>query len=158
MESKRLVFRELIMADVPRLFEIYSNEEAMKYRRSNPHKSMEDTFQMLRRDAEVKATKYEFRFGIIEKSTQELIGTIMYQPVYTKAIIGYSLDSNFWGKGYATEVVEYFINYLKKENFKLIEAWVMKENIASSKVLLKNGFTKISQTIYPHSDFFKREI
>lgn len=146
------------MADVSRLFEIYSNKEAMKYRQSEPHETIEDTFQMLRRDAEVKATKYEFRFAIIEKSTQELIGTMMYQPVYSKAIIGYSFDPNFWGQGYATEMVEWLLNHLKEERFKLVEAWVMKENIASSKVLLKNGFNKINQTLFLHSDFFKREL
>lgn len=37
----------------------------------------------------------------------------------------------------------------------LIEAWVKKENIASTKALLKNNFHKISQTIYPKNHLFQ---
>ena len=79
----------------------------------------------------------------------------MYQPIYNKAIIGYSLAKESWGNGYATEVVNWMINYLKQKKYNLIEAWVIKENLASSKVLEKNEFKKISQTIFPNSFFYK---
>lgn len=155
MESERLIFRELKMSDAARLFEIYSDKEAMKYRQSNHHETIDDSFEMLKRDAEVKASKYEFRFGIINKDSNQLIGTIMYQPIYSKAIIGYSFAKEVWGNGYATEVINWMINYLKSKNFVIIEAWVLNDNTASSKVLEKNNFKLISQTIYPESRFYQ---
>ena len=155
MESERLFFRELQMNDAARLFEIYSDKEAMQYRQSAHHKSIDDSFEMLRRDAEVKLSNYEIRFGIVERSTNRLIGSIMYQPISYKAIIGYSLAKETWGNGYATEVVDWMINHLRAKHFKNIEAWVLNQNIASCKVLEKNQFKKISQTIYPYSTFYK---
>jgi len=79
----------------------------------------------------------------------------MYQPVSYKAIIGYSFAKESWGKGYATEVVDWMIHHLRNRHFKNIEAWVLNQNIASCKVLEKNQFKKISQTIYPYSTFYK---
>lgn len=155
MESERLFFRELTMSDAARLFEIYSDKEAMQYRQSAHHQTIDDSFEMLKRDAEVRTSNYEIRFGIVEKSSMRLIGTIMYQPVSYKAIIGYSFAKESWGKGYATEVVDWMIHHLRNRHFKNIEAWVLNQNIASCKVLEKNQFKKISQTIYPYSTFYK---
>lgn len=155
MESERLFFRELQMNDAARLFEIYSDKEAMQYRQTAHHKTIDDSFEMLRRDAEVKLNNYEIRFGIIEKSSNRLIGSIMYQPIYYKAVIGYSLAKEDWGNGYATEVVDWIVNHLKEKKFTNIEAWVVNQNKASCRVLEKNQFKKISQTIYPYSTFYK---
>lgn len=154
MESERLFFRELTMSDAERLFEIYSDEEAMKYRQSAHHQTIDDSFEMLKRDAEVRTSNYEIRFGIVEKSSMRLIGTMMYQPVSYKAIIGYSFAKESWGNGYATEVVDWMIHHLRNRQFKNIEAWVLNQNMASCKVLEKNNFRLISQTIYPESKYF----
>ncbi|MGV0827274.1 GNAT family N-acetyltransferase [Empedobacter brevis] len=154
MEDDQLYFRELLDTDVERLFEIYSNADAMKYRETAPMKTMEDSYKMLERNKEKKNSGYEFRFAVIEKSSQNLIGTIMYQPVHDKAIIGYSIDEKFWNKGYATRMVKIISNDLKSKKFMLIEAWVKKKNLASSKVLEKNNFQLISQTVYPNSNLF----
>ena len=81
MQTKRLLFRELQMSDAARLFEIYSDKDAMKYREVPHHKTIDDSFKILIRDAEVRFTKYEFRFAIIEQETNLLIGTIMYQQL-----------------------------------------------------------------------------
>lgn len=155
MESERLIFRELNFSDVERLFEIYSDSEAMKYRQVKPHLTIEDSIAMVKRDIEMKAIRKEIRFGIVEKESDKLIGSVMYQPFANKAILGYSLAKECWRKGYATEVVGRMITHLKEENYNSIEAWVMNENFASMKVLEKNKFKKISQTIYPYSQFYK---
>ena len=158
MESERLIFRELQMSDAFRLFEIYSDEEAMKYRQVKPHQTIEDSFEMVKRDAEVRTSGFEYRFGIVEKETNILIGSVMYQPIGRKAILGYSFAKESWGKGYATEVVKWICNHIRAKNYQAIEAWVLHENIASQKVLEKNQFSKISQTIYPYSLFYKKQL
>lgn len=158
MESERLYFRELLMSDAPRLFEIYSDKEAMQYRQSPSHQTIEDTYEMLNREVEKKESGYEYRYGILSKNNHQLIGTIMYQPLQQKAIIGYSLAKESWGKGYATEVVQWMCDLLKQKNFTTVEAWVLKENSASCKVLEKNGFYKISQTLYPYSFYFQKNL
>lgn len=156
--SKRLYFRKLVSEDMERLFEIYSDAEAMRYRQSPIHYTIMDTYDMLKRDEEMKNSNKEIRFGIVESESNILIGSIMYQPINDKCIIGYSFDNFFWGKGYATEAVNWIINFLKSKKFRLIEAWVIKENIASCKVLCKNGFQMINQTIYPNSKYYQKYI
>ena len=155
MEDELIYFRELLDTDVARLFEIYSNAKAMKYRETAPMKTIEDSYKMLERDKEKKNSGYEFRFAVIEKSSETLIGTVMFQPVHDKAIIGYSIDEQFWNKGYATRIINLISKELKSKKYMLIEAWVKKENIASSKALLKNNFQQISQTIYPKNHLFQ---
>ena len=158
MEDERVYFRELEESDANRLFEIYSNEEAMKFRETEPMKTIDDAYKMLTRDKEMRQTSYEFRFAIIEKKTDILIGTIMYQPVADKAIIGYSIDEKFWNNGYGSSVVKIMINELISKKFNLLEAWVKKGNFASCKVLEKNLFQSISQTIYPNLNLYQYRI
>lgn len=158
MESKRLNFRTLHLDDATRLFEIYSDAEAMKYRQSEPHLTMEDTLEMLERDFLVRISNYEIRYAILDKESQILIGTFMYQPLTKKAIIGYSFAKEYWNKGFASEVVQYFVEHLKSKEYEFLEAWVLKENIPSCKVLEKNGFKKITQTIYPQSQFYQLKL
>ena len=157
-QSERLIFRPLIIDDTERLFEIYSDAEAMKYRQVEAHKTIQDTLDMLKRDEEMRNSNKEIRFGIIQKDSNELIGSVMFQPIKQKSIIGYSLAKNAWGNGFATEVVEWLIQHLKLLKFNTIEAWVMNENIPSSKVLTKNGFRLINQTIYPNSRYYQKYI
>ena len=58
--------------------------------------------------------------------------------------LGYWLGFEYWGQGYATESVRGLLNYAKSntpcEKFK---ANVFKENVASAKVLEKNGFKRV---------------
>ena len=158
MQNEQLYFRELNENDVQRLFEIYSNVDAMRYRESKPMYTIKDAVTMLERDQLVKKNGYEFRFAIIRKDTEELIGTVMFQPVANKAIIGYSIDEKFWNKGFGSAVVKILVDYLKTQQYDLLEAWVRKENLASSKVLEKNQFSYISQTIYPNNNLYQYKI
>lgn len=75
--SERLYFRELVSDDVERLFEIYADADAMKYRQSPVHQTIQDTYDMLKRNEEMKILNKEIRYGIIETKTNLLICSIM---------------------------------------------------------------------------------
>ena len=61
--------------------------------------------------------------------------------------IGYGTYEEFQNRGYMTEIVSGIIEWTKKQPIvKSIIASTDKINIASVKVLEKNGFTKISET------------
>lgn len=60
MEDELIYFRELLDTDVTRLFEIYSNAEAMKYRETTPMKTIEDSYKMLERDKEKRILDMNF--------------------------------------------------------------------------------------------------
>jgi len=61
--------------------------------------------------------------------------------------IGYGTDEEFQNRGYMTEIVSGIIDWTKNQTVvKSIIASTDKINIASAKVLEKNGFTKIGET------------
>jgi len=96
-----------------------------------------DWFQCSYRD------KAGIRWGISLKGDENIIGTIGLNNFsrQQRANIGYDLQTEFWNKGYLTEVpkavVEFGFNQLEINR---VEAEVMQGNVASEKVLAKIGF------------------
>ena len=85
----------------------------------------------------------EFNLNIF--LNDDLIGGVGLTPTEDDFYeLGYWLGVEYWEQGYATESVRGLINYAKSntpcEKFK---ANVYKENIASAKVLEKNGFKRV---------------
>ncbi|MGC4047903.1 MAG: GNAT family N-acetyltransferase [Armatimonas sp.] len=81
---------------------------------------------------------------LLEKSTNIAIGQLgtMGQPDANGSIeIGYGLNPDAWGKGYATEIVGAFTAWLLQQpNVKTVRADTAVGNLASQRVLQKNGF------------------
>lgn len=61
-----------------------------------------------------------------------------------KAEVGYLIgEKSYWGKGYATELVGLLSDYaFNRLGLRKLSADVVQDNIASQKVLQKNGFTR----------------
>jgi ribosomal-protein-alanine N-acetyltransferase len=57
--------------------------------------------------------------------------------------LGYGISKNYQGKGIAKEAAKQALKFAKKKGLHSCEATVGQENIASKKVLEKNGFKKI---------------
>ncbi|WLR47394.1 GNAT family protein [Halobacillus litoralis] len=86
-------------------------------------------------------------FGIFQKNTDHLIGTVnLFQVIrgsLQSAFIGYFLDQDYNGKGYTTEAVRFLVAYAFDHlQLHRIEAGVMPHNKASIRVLEKAGFHK----------------
>lgn len=87
--------------------------------------------------------KAGIRWGISLKGHKNIIGTIGFNNFSKqhRANIGYDLQSEFWNKGYLTEVLKTVVEFGFKElEINRIEAEVMQGNVASEKVLAKIGF------------------
>jgi RimJ/RimL family protein N-acetyltransferase len=70
------------------------------------------------------------------------IGVLLKEDVYRKSMeIGYFLGENYWGKGIATVAVSLLLQYISKQ-FDVVRVYaeVFEHNIASMRVLEKNGF------------------
>ncbi len=84
-------------------------------------------------------------FGIEYKGKfSGVIGLVIQEDVYQKsAEIGYWIGEPFWGNGIATKAVELITEYgFAKLDLNRIYTGVFGYNIASMKVLEKNGFEK----------------
>ena len=101
-------------------------------------------------DAEffIKLTKEENpkqTFGIEYKGKiSGVVGLVIQKDVYHKtAEIGYWIGEPFWGNGIATKAVELITKYgFDKLDLNRIFSGVFEYNIASMKVLEKNGYEK----------------
>lgn len=87
-------------------------------------------------------------YAIVLKSENKVIGTIGLDEIciderfkhLKQFYIGYRLNSNYWGNGYATEVAKHFINYLFDSlNADLIWASHYDFNTKSKRVIEKCG-------------------
>lgn len=73
------------------------------------------------------------------------IGTIRLEKHNSKAIISYLISNEYRGKGYGNKVID----LIKKEaiinNIDILEAIVKKDNIASRRIFINNGFFEIQE-------------
>lgn len=76
--------------------------------------------------------------------------------------VGYALFSEFWGKGYASEITEFFTEFAKGFNdVKEVIAIINPENGASRRVLEKCGYTLYSTELFngkSPSEWYKIEL
>lgn len=89
-------------------------------------------------------------------NTDTIIGFVfVFVENDTDAHIGYLLGEPYWGQGYATELLEGLITFMKLENqIKRLVAGVARNNIVSSKLLHKLGFN-ISTSEHDDTVFYE---
>jgi len=141
--------RELTNEDQNKLFEIYSDKEAMKYRGSKPMENIADARLFVNNQKLLKGNMLTLRQGIEIIKNGELIGSTMCRFDKRKigeCEIGYSIGRKFWRKGFGKEVLKTLLKSISKNAaIKNVIAWSHKENIASIKILEFNGFRRVEQ-------------
>jgi ribosomal-protein-alanine N-acetyltransferase len=64
--------------------------------------------------------------------------------------IGYLLAESAWGQGYASELLEGFVDWCTTADISSVIGGVARENVASRRVLEKNGFDILPKTQNQH--------
>ena len=155
-ENNKLLIRELTKSDLKVVFELYSDKEAMKFRGSIPFENINEAIEMLDKVAGNIKNQTEYRYAIIEKTTNELIGTYLFTPITNKnCMVGCSIGKKYWRLGYGIEVMLLMTEYLMKLNFEKLIGLIKKDNIPSIKLIEKLNYTLIKQTDRP--EFYKYE-
>lgn len=154
IDTERLKFRRLELNDAEKLLNIYADHAAMKHRGSAPLNHIKDAIEMIQKQDKGKSS----RFGIIEKSKNLLIGTLLLKQdgeCRDQCEIGFSFHKPEWNKGYGYETLEMLENNFQKlKHFKELKAWCKNENTASIRLFEKAGFSLRLQTDYPESSLF----
>ena len=139
IETERLVLKKLVDADKERLVSLIGDFMVSKTLSNVPYPyTLDDADEWLK-----IVDNEEFNLNIF--LNDDLIGGVGLTPTEDDFYeLGYWLGVEYWGQGYATESVMELLNYAKSntpcEKFK---ANVFKENVASAKVLEKNGFKRV---------------
>lgn len=86
-------------------------------------------------------------FYLIKDGSGIIVGRINLldiDPVNGTADVGYRIGEAFTQKGFANEALKLLVNLAPELNVTQIHAKTTSDNIASQKVLVKNGFERIS--------------
>lgn len=146
VETDRLVLRQVTEADVNEIYFLRSDAGLMKYIDRPSLKSEEDAIALIRKIAKLLQDNEGINWGICLKENNRLLGTIAlfnFVKEHYRCELGYMLHPGFQGKGIAQEaltaVLKYAFNLI---NLHSIEANVNPGNMASIKLLERNGFVK----------------
>lgn len=143
--TDRLILRRMKPTDADDMFEYAKRQDVTEFLRWYPHQSIRYTSDYLKYvSARYKLGDF-YDWAVIEKESGKMIGTCGFTSFdlpHDCAEIGYVLNPDFHGRGYATEAAKRVIDFGFTElNLHRIEAKFMKENTASLHVMEKLGMT-----------------
>lgn len=150
IETARLILREIEDLDQEGLFDLDRRPEVHKYIGTPPLTHINQALEVI----QILQKQYKEngigRWAVIDKQSQEFLGwsglKLWKEPlnglenVYE---LGYRFIPEYWGKGYATESAQAWVNYA----FEVLEVPTLyaitdPRNTASKKVLQKVGFVE----------------
>ena len=146
LTTDRLILREVRMSDAPAFFIMRSDPEAMRYVRRPMAATLEDAEAFITRVQDGQRANTCAQWALTLKGNDECIGVIgpwRIDQENHRGELGYTLARALWGKGLISEaiatVVDHSFNNLGLHS---LEAWVDPRNLASMRVLEKNGFVR----------------
>ena len=146
LETERLILRRVDNNDYKEVLALRSNPETMKYIPRPLLKNNEDALAHIVMIESKIENNEGINWAITIKGNPQLIGVIGHyriQPENYRAEIGYMILPEFNGQGIVTEAVKEAVKYgFDIMKLHSIEAVIDPENLASAKVLEKNGFVK----------------
>lgn len=146
LETDRLRLRKLKPEDAPGLFVLRSDPEIMKYIPRPVAVTVADVTALIQMVNELADKNESISWAIALKETDQIIGTIGFVRLSKenhRGEVGYMLSKDFHGKGFIGEALKAVLRFgFSQLKFHTIFAIVDPENIASSKLLERNGFVK----------------
>lgn len=153
-KSKRLGFRNWTEPDLEKMFEINSDNRVMEFFPNNPTKR--ETSKFIERMKKQYSKKKYCYFAVDILDSGRFIGFIGLSDQNLKndfspfVDIGWRLNWEYWGKGFATEGALRCLEFAKKElKLKSILSIAPYVNKNSVKVMEKIGMLKIKSFVHP---------
>jgi [ribosomal protein S5]-alanine N-acetyltransferase len=145
LTTSRLHLRQMRREDGEALFAIKSNLEVTRQYGQEPHRTLADTLGWIDRLQAGYERRDTLAWGLTLQGQERLIGACMFWNFDTPMLcaeIGYELHPDHGGQGIMTEALSAVLRYGFNElGLHRIEANPLAGNTASSKILLKLGFT-----------------
>ena len=146
LETERLILRRITMKDAQDIFEYSKDPEVARHVLWDAQKNLGEAKEycrfMMRRYKQDQPSSW----GIIDKRTGHLVGTIgymEYREEHGSVEVGYSLARHMWNGGYMTEALRRVIAYtFEAMDINRIEAQHELTNPSSGRVMEKCGMKK----------------
>jgi [ribosomal protein S5]-alanine N-acetyltransferase len=153
LTTERLTLRRFTPEDLDLLDRLNSDPEVMRYVGGTKTRAQTEALMKTR------VLHYYDQFpglgmwATIERSSGACIGTHLLNHIQGETYIqvGYVLFSQYWGRGYATEMAVAILRYGFTE-LRLPEIFAItdKPNVASQRVLIKAGLERKGERFFPH--------
>ncbi len=146
LTTQRLLLRKITIDDAPELLVQRTDDRIMKYIERPRPKNIDETIAFINMIDEEEKKNDLITWGIALKDNPKVIGTVCFlrfKKENYRIELGYALHPDFWNTGIMNEVLKIVIDYGFREiKAHSIEANINPENIASQKLLEKNGFVR----------------
>ncbi len=145
ISSVKTSLREILAQDLFDLQEVNGDPEVTRFLPYATWESPEDASAWFERMSALTASGSARQLVIVRNSDTRVIGTALlfkYEETSRRLELGYVIGRSYWGQGYATDALRCLLNYVfGVMRIRRVEAEVNTENVASSAVLRKLGFT-----------------
>lgn len=147
LTTDRLVLRDFVESDWPAVLAYQSDPRYLRFSEwaeRSPQDVQTFVGRFLAQQAEIPRQKYQL--AVVPHAIGQLIGNVgirMRSAGTHQADIGYELDPQQWGHGYATEAARAIVRFgFDQLRLHRISAHCLAENVASAKVLEKLGMQR----------------
>ena len=144
LETPRLILRELVPSDAADILALHADEEVRRYQGLEVMSSLEQACAHVARARKRFRMEAGVSWAIVTRADGALAGTCAYAhfvPALDRGHITYQLARRAWGRGLGTEAVRALVGFGHgAAGLNRIEAVVVPENDASTRVLRKAGF------------------
>ena len=145
IETPRLILRGMRVSDAGDMYAYARREDVTRYLTWEPHPDMAHTKEYLTYIGQRYRTGDFYDWAVVCKEDGHMIGTAGFTKFdfsSDSAEIGYVINPDYHGKGYATEAVEAVLRFGFEElHLHRIEARFMKDNYRSLKLMQRVGMT-----------------
>ena len=146
IETKRLLLRRMTMKDAQDIFEYSRDPEVARHVLWSAQKHISEAKEYVRYMTKRYRDDLPSSWGIIDKESGKLVGTIGYMSLSEENAsveVGYSLARWLWGKGLMTEALRAVIDYtFDAMDINRIEAQHELTNPSSGRVMEKCGMVR----------------
>jgi RimJ/RimL family protein N-acetyltransferase len=144
LDTPRLALRTLVDEDVPALFAIFKEPEAMRFWTSPAMTGIAEAETLLREIQHHAQAKTLFQWGIARREDDLVIGTSTLFRIdrqHRRGELGYIVRPDFWGRGLATEALTALIDHaFGTLDLHRLEADIDPRNAASIRLVQRLGF------------------
>jgi len=108
LTTNRLLLRQIQPEDEEAFFATFSDEEVMEFYGYEPHQSLDDSRELIRRIQAGYARRESIHWGITLQGEDRVIGSCSFHRFdagFHRAETGYELNRAFWGQGMMFEAV-----------------------------------------------------
>ena len=160
LSTERLLLRRMTMKDAQDVFEYSRDPEVARHVLWSAQKHISEAKDYIRYMTKRYRDDLPSSWGIIDKASGRLVGTIGYMAFSEENAsveVGYSLARWLWGKGLMTEALRAVIDYtFDAMDVNRIEAQHEIDNPSSGRVMEKCGMVKegvLRQRLYNKGEF-----